>query len=299
MFNNRLNNSFSKPKKAESLFYKHIDSMLKSTFNSMNKKRQALIIGSGKMDEFSLHLFLKTFGKVVVTDIDISSAKRVVSDMDLSKKLKQKLFLEEIEYTGFDQFHFFEDFRTQIANMKSNKEIEIFIDEKIKKIKTYQFLEHCFKKYDFVYVSPIYTQLIYNQVLLECSLLRNAGYPENLLKFIEDKMIDEMIPIIDRFNSNLIKFLHEDGILLVLSDIFEVNVDSDFDRRVKHSINNKDVMDSIYDNYSTKYGMGFGDYGLYSLDERISSLKHRWFIWPFNENTNLVIKLKIYNEKLL
>lgn len=295
-FNNKLNNSFEKRNKSGISFLEEVDLTLKSTIQKMDHTRQALIIGAGKMEDFSLCFFVKYFDKVVVTDIDIKTSKEVVSKMNLRKSERQKVILKELEYTGFGIFDFFEDFRKDIVKAKSFDEIELFLNEKIENIKKYSFLEYDFKKYDFIYVSPIYTQLIYNQILLECSLLRQSGYQENFLKFIENKMLDEMIQIIDRFNQNLQHLLSENGVLFVLSDVFEVNVGSPFDLRISTAIKNRDVTDGLYESYKKKYGMGFGDYGLYSLDEKMEVLRYKWLIWPFKESTNLVVKLKIYKK---
>jgi hypothetical protein len=43
--------------------------------------------------------------------------------------------------------------------------------------------------------------------------------------------------------------------------------------------------------------MGLGDYGLYNLDEKMEGNLTKWLVWPFREETNLIVKLKIYIKK--
>ncbi|MDC0559065.1 hypothetical protein OAO42_01500, partial [Candidatus Izimaplasma bacterium] len=122
-------------------------------------------------------------------------------------------------------------------------------------------------------------------------------YPEHLIKYIENRMLDEMVEIIDRFNVGIVNLLHTDGTMFVLSDVFQVDIGSKFDLRVQAGIKNKLVMDEIYEGYVSKFGMGLGDYGLFSLDKQLQSHVSRWMIWPFTEKVNFVIKVKIYNKK--
>jgi len=106
-----------------------------------------------------------------------------------------------------------------------------------------------------------------------------------------------MPSVIDRFNHNLLGLLKEEGSMMVLSDVFELEQSSGFYRRVKNSIKNYDVMEEIYEGYKKKYGMGLGDYGLYNLDDKMQTIVSRWLIWPKNEESSYIVKLKIYNYK--
>jgi len=147
-------------------------------------------------------------------------------------------------------------------------------------------------------MSPIYTQLVYNQVLRECSILRESGYPEHMIKYIENIMLDKMVHVIDRFNDNIIKTLNDDGYLLVISDVLQLDKNSNFYLRVKNGIRSHEVMEEIYSAYKEKHGIGIGDYGLLNLDEKLKSYLSRWLIWPFDGSTSFVVKLKIYKKEL-
>ncbi len=249
------------------------------------------------MEDFSLYFFMKYFDEVVITDVDIETCKSVVNDMDLSKIEKSKLSYRDVEYTGFSKTGFFDDFKERTVNARDFKKLDMIIDQKLSEIDNYYFLDEYIGSFDFIYVSPIYTQLIYNQVLMECSMLREKGYPEHLLKYIENKMLDEMINIINRFNDNLDKLLKINGTMFVLSDILQLNNGSNFELRVRSSIKSVEIMNDIYNSYKDMYGMGLGDYGLYNLDDKFESAAGRWLIWPFTKETSFVVKLKIYTKK--
>lgn len=288
-FNHRLNQSVNNIKKTESSFKEQVDLILRSLMQTMDKKDRACIIGAGKCDDFSLPIFIEEFRHVLVTDVDLQTIKVAVGN-------KPRIEVRQVEYTGFEQFEFFADFKERIVNSRDYPKIDQIIAHKLQEIKHYEFLQEEYGSMDLVYVSPIYSQLIYQQLLRECSILRENGYPEHFLKYIEQVMLDEMMGVIERFNQNLIKLLKDDGRLVVLSDIFELDHGSDFHLRVVNGIRNKDVMEEIYSGYIRKYGFGLGDYGLYNLDEQVIELKSRWMLWPFTDKKSYAVKLKIYKK---
>ncbi len=296
LFNYNLNNSLNYQSKSKKLFVDQVSLLLRSCVDKINAKQSICVIGSGKMEDFSLSFFVKRFEKIVLTDIDRDTVEKAVNEYHFTKNERSKITIKQVEYTGFEDDLFFDDFKERIVNARTFEKIDQILDNKLENIKHYEFMEEYKNTFDFVYVSPIYTQLIYNQVLRECSILRESGYPEHLIKYIESRMLDEMVGIIDRFNQNILNLLNDNGTLFVLSDIFQVDIGSKFDLRVQAGIKNRHVMDEIYEGYVSKFGMGLGDYGLYSLDKEIESLLSRWMIWPFTEKVNFVIKVKIYNK---
>ena len=177
-FNSQLNNSFTKRVNTKMKFSNQVDVFLKATIIKSTNFRQALIIGAGKMDDFSVSFFVNYMDKVVITDIDIESSKKAIDKLKLRKSDRQKIVLKEVEYTGFEFGDFFNDFVNDILKIQNHDQIDQFIQAKLEKVRKYKFLEYEFEKYDFIYVSPIYTQLVYNQLLMECSVLRQSGYPE-------------------------------------------------------------------------------------------------------------------------
>lgn len=288
-FNRRLNQSIIDKTVDDSLFKEKMDLVVQSLLRTMDRKVNACIIGAGKCQDFSLPIFMSEFDRTLVTDVDFQTIKEAVGR-------KPKIEIRRVEYTGFEACGFFDDFKERIVNSRDFKKIDQIIAHKIEEVKKYEFLQEEYGSMDLVYVSPIYSQLVYQQLLREVSILRETGFPEHLLKYIETVFLDEMIGVIERFNQNLIKLLHPDGMLVMLSDIFELDHGSNFHLRVVNGIKNKDVMDEIYNGYIKKYGFGLGDYGLYNLDQQVIDIRSRWMIWPFTEKKSYAVKLKIYKK---
>ncbi len=289
LFNHRLNQSVKPQDMQHEEFRTQVDLVLRSVIRNMSTKDQVIVIGAGKCNDFSLPIFIEEFNQVILTDIDEES-------MHECSRKRPNLEFRQVEYTGFDKVDFFCDFKERIVTTQDYSKIDQIIEQKLEGLENYRFLIDQEGLSDMVYVSPIFTQLVYTQIMLECSELRAHGYPEHLLKYVENKMLDEMPKIIDRFNENLKFLLKDDGYLVVLSDIFELENGTEFFQRVKNGIKNKDVMDEIYEGYQRKYGYGLGDYGLYSLDEKLDEMKCRWMFWPFTERKSFAVKMKIYQK---
>jgi len=294
-FNHQLNNRDYFIDELAKEYYEHVESILKGAIVRLKEKNKMIVIGAGNLSDISLELLLHFFSDIVLSDIDVSSTLDALKTMKLPDELNRKIRIERIEYTGFEEYTFFEYFKERIVTSKSKDSIKQVFDQKLSEIKQYAFLQND-NEFDLVLVSPIYTQLVYYQVSAECEVLRSTGYNQELIEYIKEYMLNEMVHVIDRFNQQLIKKLNNDGNIVVLSDIFQLQNDSDFYRRVKNGIKNDVVMEELYEGYKKKYGMGLGDYGLYNLDGYLRSTLSRWLIWPFDKDSSLIIKLKIYSK---
>lgn len=294
-FNNQLNRRTYQRNYISKDFNEQVELLLKSSFLRLQKKEKIVIIGAGNMSDVSLEFLLRFFNKVILTDVDIVSLEDTVRYMRLPNSLLDRVECRRIEYTGFEQNEFFKDFKERLVNCRDEEKTSKVLDSLLSGLKRYQFLKEE-DDIDFIYVSPIYTQLVYHQIKQECNILLDNGFSKDLVEFISSYMLDEMVNVIDRFNKNLVKKLGKEGVLFVLSDIFQLPVKSGFYRRVKNSIRNYSVMEELYEGYKKKYGMGLGDYGLYNLDEKLQNTLSRWLIWPFDEESSFIVKLKIYTK---
>lgn len=289
-FNHLLNHSRRQDKIDDISYREQVDMIVRSILRERPPSSQVCIVGAGQCNDFSLATFLEYSRNVVVTDIDKESLETCV-------KNRQRSTIEVVEYTGFDDINFFEMFGPVMWQLNSKEEIDDFFSKVEDDVKDYRFLELYQNQMDMVFVSPIYTQLLYQQLMLELHGLRQDGYDEHLAQYTERKFLEWMPGVIERFNQNVIHLLKEDGVLLVLSDVFELEHESDFYRKVAHCIKQKDVMDEIYQSYVNTYGLGLGDYGLQELQEHLNVTKSRWLLWRFNDDKSYAVHLCIYTKQ--
>lgn len=252
------------------------------------------VIGVGNSDDLDLSVLTDLFQETTLSDIDIESMRSAVKKYELNQS---NLILRQIDYTGLEDDPYWNDFVNQIIQCHFANEIKTYFDRLTKTIKSSGFLADSQNHYDSIIVSPIYTQLLFCQMKEYVEFLRTQKFPEQLIRFLENEILGMIPDVIDSFNQNLVTLLKDKGILFVLSDIFEAKVDSPFYKKAKTALESKKDMDEIYEDYLSEYGVGLGDYGLLSLEKKLRVLDQRWFDWPFDNTSHMLVKLEIFQNR--
>ena len=266
-------------------------SMMESLLLTRKKPRNALVLGAGRMDDLSIDFFLREFDQVIFTDIDGPS-------MDKALETYQNVdgvFKRELDYLGLDQHHFFEDFDLLFTLEEETSRIKNFLEEKLEKILHYKFSEEFTQTFDFVYLSPIYTQLLYRQVEQTLQGLVLEGLKEETKDYVLRMLLQRMINLIDHFNSQVVNLLSKDGLVFVASDVFLIG-DDRFSKRIIETIESNEEMDTLYDVYQKTYGYGLGDYGLYSMEQRIKPVRSRWFLWHQSKHQTYAVNFYAFEK---
>jgi hypothetical protein len=253
--------------------------------NSNKSNGSTLILGVGNSDDLDLSKLSKLTESITLSDIDNKSLNKTFKKYSLDPKKSIKL---NFDYTGLDKNINWNNFIDIMIKAKGIKAIDYNFNRLSLAIKNYSF--PITQKYDLVIVSPIYTQLVFQQGLSNINILHNLNYPENLLNYIKEKLLWLMQVVIDTFNDNVISTLHENSTLFVISDVFEANLNSIF---YKETTGLKNI-ESIYKNYQEKYGIGIGDYGLINMNEKLKINTSKWFEWPFSSDKTFFVKVALY-----
>lgn len=289
-FQNELNRSRKNDFKVKSSHLKkEVLEYLKYASTFVPSNEQMCVIGTGQCSDIPLSFLLRTYENVLLTDIDIDTVKANSKGYDVDTMC--------VEYTGFDMHHFFDGLDDKLIHMKDRFELDYFLDEKLRLIQDYEFMTNKFETMDLIYISPIYTQLVFQQIRNFCTRLK-IEYESSLIDYFEERMLQEMISVINRFNANCIHLLKENGVMVVASDILEVLKDSKFEKEVIERFKANQV-NELYEDYVKRYGIGLGDYGLYNLDEKLDEIEYKWVLWEFDSVRKFIVKMKIYKNKSL
>jgi len=106
-----------------------------------------------------------------------------------------------------------------------------------------------------------------------------------------------MPTVIQQFNQNTLALLRNQATLVVMSDIYEVQNDTPLLKELHECITQPEQLDSYQKKYLEKYGYGFGDYGLYHLEETMNLKTYKWFEWPFSKEKTMFVKVEIFEPK--
>lgn len=242
-----------------------------------------LVLGCGNSDDLDLSIIKNRCHKLTLSDIDGEALLNAMKKYDLNV---ENTIVKPFDVTGLGDNHLWNNFVNEMAKIGTIDEISSFFIQLKTIITEYSFRDFT-QQYDAIIISPIYTQLLFQQGMSYISMLDNLNYPQELLEKIGEELLNLMPYLIDNFNLEIVKLLKNNGIVIVMSDIFEVSIDSDIYSNLKslHEI------DSYHEEYMKKYGIGLGDYGLINLEDKLQKHNQKWFEWPFSPEKSLFVKV--------
>lgn len=245
------------------------------------------MIGAGNLEDFHIKKIFSILDRILLTDIDKASV-----DNALLKQVVEhpNLLVKEVEYTGLSQTKLIDSFEKELTQKESTKDVEEFINQSIEKLNKTSFLAYEKKQFDLVYVSPIYTQLLFYPLAMMVDEMIRNGYPKVLGEHAKSSLLQGMVSILSHFNQIVLSLVKDDGLVFVLSDVFELSHSDEMFQTIDQSINDLDKMEQIYQQYRKRHGMGLGDYGLYDISLKTKALSSKWVIWPKNKTESYIVK---------
>ncbi|XMB73117.1 hypothetical protein RJI07_04180 [Mycoplasmatota bacterium WC30] len=287
-FNQILNSSEQNRFEIWRDYRKEVTTFLLECLNN-KKYRNLIILGAGNLDDININEIAYFFEKITLSDIDINALEIAKNKY---KSACDKVEIIEAEYTGLKDYDDWNNFINNILLLTNESEIKEYFFKLEKEIEKHRFTQHT--KYDVVIVTPIYTQLLLQQILKNISILDSLNYPKPLLRCLETSALEIMPKVVEVFNNNVKMLISDEGCLFVLSDIFETKIDSDFYRKVNPIINNQIEMFNFYSDYVNKFGVGVGDYGINHFVESWTIKKSQWFEWPFNKDKSIFVRAAFF-----
>lgn len=255
--------------------------------NTENYIDSLLILGAGNCDDLDISRLNNSSNSLTISDIDKVSLIEALDKYDL---VQENTKILAFDYTGLDSNLTWNNFIDNMIKAKDIKDIDYYFNKLNMAISNHKF--PLTQKYDVVIVSPIYTQLIFQQGLSNINILHNLNFSFELLEHVKSKLLELMPLVINKFNENLTDILREKSTLIVVSDIFEANHNSIFYQETKGLKN----IETVYENYLKNHGMGIGDYGLSNMSEKLKPIKSKWFEWPFNSDKTLFVKTTLFKQ---
>jgi hypothetical protein len=186
-------------------YKKQTTNLMKDTLKHKDIYENLLVIGAGNLSDISIDFLCAKFNKIYLTDIDLDSMKQALGEKQKHPKIK----LIQMDYLGLDEVHFFNAFFDNLR-VKSRKQIEVWIDQKIKQILKHHFSKVFDFKFNAIYISPIYTQLLYREVEHKIDGLVLKGLSLEMKDFILSYLLQKMIDIFHGFNEEIISLLRNE-----------------------------------------------------------------------------------------
>ncbi len=256
-------------------------------------KREVLMIGSGAVDDFDLHRLIAHASSLSFLDLDIEATKDGIKRQGLNTN---DFMMIQQDLTGFDDIDFFDSWHQFMLGEPSFVETILFIDQKMKQIQDKDSSLSMKKTFDVVIVCPIYTQLIYHEWVEMVNQQHPKSWSLDEISKLKAYVLDLMVPIIDHVNKTIKALVKQGGKVIAISDIIEWNrVDFQTFEKAHPSLSEYELME-YYLSYVNQYGMGLGDYGLWSLREGSIEQTSRFLLWPFSHERVMLVQMMMINQ---
>lgn len=249
-----------------------------------------LLIGSGALDDVDLKALQPHCQTLSFLDLDITATQEGIKRQGFES---QDFSLIKQDITGYDDLEFFHHWQQFMAQNPSFAETILYIDDKMNQVKQYDMGQLNKRSYDVVMVCPIYTQLIYHEWIELIEHHPSKSWTQNDIIKIKEYLLDLMIPLIDQVNHRIKTWVKKDGKIMAISDLIEWNP-SDFQtfKQTHPALSEQDLME-FYLSYVNQFGMGLGDYGLWSLREGLNEQLTRFVLWPFSDERIMLVQIMV------
>ena len=258
-------------------------SLMKDALNHKAMFNTILIIGAGNLSDIPLDYFCEKFHEIYLTDIDQESMNQA-----LVEKQQSKIKVIQMDYLGLDDVYFNHAFFNALIH-KSKEQIEYDVLQEIDHILDHHFSKKLMTKFDVIYISPIYTQLLYRACEYKLDTMIPYGLSPSRKDDILSCILQQMANLLHHFNQVIMNLLNPEGIIFVASDIFLLT-DNDFSLNVKKHISNQKWMNDTYQAYLSQYGIGLGDFGLADLAEHFQSAMKTWLLWGIQTHQSYAVQ---------
>ncbi len=120
-----------------------------------------LVVGAGNCDDLDLSYLMRKFKKITLMDIDLEAMQKGLKTYHLDEK---DIELIQKEFTGFDESGFFESLIDDLFQIDDGDKLIEYLNQKVKRALHVPIFKSHHQPYDFILVSPIYTQLVFHQI---------------------------------------------------------------------------------------------------------------------------------------
>ncbi|RJX25564.1 MAG: hypothetical protein C4537_04320 [Acholeplasma sp.] len=262
------------------------DMMVKAL--SFRPNRDVLVIGSGALDDLEIQT-LKPYTKTM-TFLDLD--RKATEEGILRQGLPLDAFhLIQQDITRFDDVAFFEAWHKKMAEKPSYAETILFVNHMMEEVYKVSLDQVIGQTFDAIIILPIYTQLIYHEWVKILDHTHPQSWTHEELNKVSTYLLDLMVPLIDHVNKGIQACLSANGDILVASDMLEWNPKDWITFEATYPNLSEQDLTEYYLSYVNQYGMGLGDYGLWSMKDGLIHHESRFLLWPLTKERTMLVQV--------
>ncbi|MBN1777152.1 MAG: hypothetical protein JW811_03435 [Clostridiales bacterium] len=274
-----------------------VSALIGEAFARNPKTGKALVTAAGTLNDIDLRFLCSKLAMLTLSDADTDGMEQGIARQGLSDAERGKIEIHKTDYTGANGSDFFGKLETLVNREVSAAEIADYLKTAMSALAdapAQVFTERC----PLVISCPVYTQLLYTQIEVFLRLLFEAGlYSHDDLNCILNAAYGAMPGILRRYNAMLLSACEPGGLLVLLSDIIEMNRDGEAYRKARQAAKDGCLDVQKAEAMTAQYGselsiIGRGDFRL-----KTETLQEKYLLWPFDENKAYLVYACLANKR--
>ena len=243
----------------------------------------ALVTAAGNANDIDLRFLCGKLQTLTLSDTDADAMRRGIERQCLSDDERGKLRLAQSDYTGAVQTGLFPALETLAGRQAPANEIAHHIRTSLAKLAALP-VQAIEKPWPLVVSCPVYTQLLYTQIEVFLKLLFEAGlYSYEDLNIILNAAYGAMPGVLARYNAMLINACAPGGLIVLLSDMIEMETDGQAYRDAHKAAYDGALNARDADALIARHGSELAILGRRDFLSKTEMLERRYLLWPFDE----------------
>ena len=285
VFNRDVNQSGDLLRKyqAWSGYRARISALVGEAFALHPQTDHALVLAAGNVNDIDLRFMLGKLSFLTLSDADTDAMERGIDRQNLTAGERAKITVVQSDYTGAARAGFFDVLEARVRQKATAQELANYIQTAITAmanapIQTYK------ESFPLVISCPVYTQLLYTQIEVFLKLLFEAGlYSYDELNLILNAAYGVMPGILACYNAMLLNACAPGGLVVLLSDMIEMETDSQAYRDVQNVAKDGMVNAQGAETLISKYGSELAMTGRQDFQNRTETVNAQYLLWPFDD----------------
>lgn len=278
VFNEKLNCSYNQQERYE-YWSSYREELTEILGNVDIAGKDILILGAGNLNDIDIKELSEKAKNITLLDIDSNSVVTGIKRCNLNT---DRFNVVELDLTSLDKTNFMDNFKKSITNLETNEFFESYSNFQ---------LEYNLGKHDVILILPIYTQILFHQMLTIIDQNSRSGND-----IIINKSLSFVANLIGKINDKVIASLNKDGVLISASDVLEYSFDSKDVEFLRNNIKYNNVIEEFYEKYLNQYGYSLGSYGIHDIEMKLKAMEERFLIWEFDKKRKFLVKIVVTNS---
>ena len=274
-----------------------VSAFIGEAFAQNPKINRALVTAAGNLNDINLRFLCKKLETLMLSDADTVAMEQGMARQGLSAEDRGEIDLVAADYTGANQTNFFGKLETMVQNKAPARKIADRVNKNLAALANAP-AQTVPKPYPLVVSCPVYTQLLYTQIEVFLKLLFEAGlYAYEELNLILNAAYGAMPGITCRYNSMLLNACEPDGLLVLLSDMIEMDKGSEAYRNVRQAAKDGCMDAPNAETLIKKYGAELSIAGRDDFRSKTETLREKYLLWPFDERKVYLVYACLANKR--